>query len=813
MSKKRKNNNRKNSGNNSREAVRSKERFYNTWWFNEIAGLISIFLAVFIFVSLYTYSPYDPSFNNINAQLKPQNKFGIPGSYFADIAFQLFGESAYLLSVFLAVIAVKLIQGGSKRTRYVMIFPLSILVFSFCLLSNLVFKQSFLGKQIEPGGVVGSLARESLVPVFNLFGTYLLGVLLLLISTILVLGIRISSVSIAFAKAISWMWRQLTHLAPKIETIPPSKDYIAGKSDTKASRKKDVKSKLEEKRRKREQAKAEKEAIKRLKNENILDEQQYNEPSQPPEIVTNHNNGNYEESDAKFTPREDQPKLISHKKYVLPPLSILQDPPAQSEQIETEELYRTAEALINKLKHFGVEGKVIRIRPGPVVTRYEFEPSPGIKVSKVVGLSDDLALALGATAPPRIALIPGKSALGIELPNKKRDIIYIKEILASDSFIKEDAALKIALGKNIQGDPYIANLSDMPHLLIAGATGAGKSVCINSILVSLLMTYTPQELQLVLIDPKRLELSIYDDIPHLRDPVVIDPKVAASALGWAVEKMEERYDTLADDGVRNIVQYNETMRQRAKQEQWSDAELEMNLMPYLVIIIDEFSDLMTVASREVETYIIRLAQMARAAGIHLVVATQRPSVNVVTGIIKVNFPCRIAFKVTQRVDSRTIIDQIGAEKLLGRGDMLFIPPGSSKPIRVHGAYVSEREINSIIDFIKDQNYIAASTNHQDEEEEPSLIEVHNHLEQNQDLVSQDPLYQRAMELVVSTGHASISMLQRRFKVGYARAARLIDMMERAGVVGPFEGSKPREVLLTPDQIQYSDPSPEQDDLQ
>lgn len=455
-----------------------------------------------------------------------------------------------------------------------------------------------------------------------------------------------------------------------------------------------------------------------------------------------------------------------------------------------EVMLENANTLVHKLKDFRIDGHVSEIVPGPVVTRYEYVPAPGVKVSKITNLTDDLSMAMRCKVPPRIALIPGKSALGIEVPNSQRELVSFAEVVRSKEFTESASPLSMAIGKDTEGRPFVTDLAAMPHLLVAGTTGSGKSVCINTMLMSLIMFRSPLEVQLVLVDPKMLELSIYNDIPHLRSPVVTDPGHAATALQWAVNEMEDRYGRLSAEGVRNIKQYNNFIRERAEEERWSAGELKESLMPYIVIVIDELADLMVVASNEVETSVMRLAQMARAAGIHLILATQRPSVDVITGVIKANFPSRLAFRVSQKVDSRTIIDEMGADRLLGNGDMLLRPPGTSRLIRLHGAYVSEDEINRIVDFWKEQQLPAPQGVVEDllddgsGDEDDGLVEA-----------TQDEYFIRAVELIISSGHASISMLQRRFRVGYARAARLVDMMERHGIVGKFEGSKPREVLV------------------
>jgi S-DNA-T family DNA segregation ATPase FtsK/SpoIIIE len=485
-----------------------------------------------------------------------------------------------------------------------------------------------------------------------------------------------------------------------------------------------------------------------------------------------------------------------HQANMLPTLDLLDDAgPAQRDQ-NPEELKTQAQFLEQKLRDFGVEGEVVQVLPGPVITMYEFAPAPGIKVSKIANLQDDLALVMRALSVRVVAPIPGKAVVGIEIPNKRRDTVRLRELLDSEVFQTSSSKLTLALGKDILGKPVVTDLALIPHLLIAGATGSGKSVGLNSMICSLLFRATPADVKMIMIDPKMLELSIYDGIPHLLVPVVTHPKKAAVALRRVVEEMERRYQLLASKGVRSIAQYNQSIEERAAargapaeaDDTSAPLALPAEKLPYLVVVIDELSDLMMVSSREVEDSLTRIAQMARAAGIHLIVATQRPSVDVLTGVIKANFPARVSFQVSSKTDSRTILDANGAEKLLGRGDMLFLAPGTSKSQRIHGAYVSEAEINRLVTAWRDleqphydDSFLVLSSDQDDSEE-----------------AEYDEKYDEAVALVARTGQASISMLQRRLRVGYNRAARMIETMEREGVVGPADGIKPREVLVRKD---------------
>ncbi len=461
--------------------------------------------------------------------------------------------------------------------------------------------------------------------------------------------------------------------------------------------------------------------------------------------------------------------------HPLPPLSLLDAIERKEVKVDKESIRLNATILEKKLRDYGIEGKVSEVHPGPVITMYEFEPAPGIKVSRISNLSDDLAMALSAVSIRIIAPIPGKSVVGIEIPNSNRQTVYLREILESETFAGAHSFLTLALGKTIAGESYVADLAKMPHLLVAGSTGSGKSVSLNSMICSILFKASHLNVRFLMIDLKMLELSFYDNIPHLLLPVVTSAKNAKAALRWLVDEMERRYTVMAEKGVRSIERYN----QRTVKEEGEP-------LPYIVVVIDELADLIMVSPKEVEEYIARLAQMARASGIHLILATQRPSVDVLTGIIKANFPARISFQVSSKVDSRTILDTNGAESLLGQGDMLFVSPGIGRLQRLHGAYVSEGEIKRIVEFLRKQGEPVYHNEILEERDEEAAGEEID-----------DEKYREAVEFVVERGEASISMVQRRFRIGYNRAARIVERMERDGIVGPSDGVKPREVLKKP----------------
>ena len=468
--------------------------------------------------------------------------------------------------------------------------------------------------------------------------------------------------------------------------------------------------------------------------------------------------------------------------YRLPPLSLLSRGNVNARSTDNDHM-ANARKLEATLESFGVRAKVVEVVRGPAVTRYEIQPDIGVKVSRIVNLTDDIALALAAKDIRMEAPIPGKSAIGIEVPNTEVSVVTMREVMESPTFAESDAKLTIALGRDISGQPIVANLAKMPHLLVAGATGSGKSVCINGIIVSILYKAKPDEVKFLMVDPKMVELNGYNGIPHLLAPVVTDPRRASLALKQVVREMEKRYELFSKSGTRNIEGYNQYVRNTGKGEP----------LPFIVVIVDELADLMMVAAGDVEDSITRLAQMARAAGIHLIIATQRPSVDVITGVIKANIPSRIAFGVSSQVDSRTILDTAGAEKLLGRGDMLFVPVGANKAIRIQGAFLSDEEVEAVVNFVRSQEKAEYREEMVPEVEEP----------QEADDEEEDELFEQAAQIVLEAGQASVSLLQRRMRIGYTRAARLIDYMEAKGIVGPYEGSKPREVLTTLEQFQQS----------
>ncbi|MEI2367661.1 MULTISPECIES: DNA translocase FtsK [Niallia] len=627
------------------------------------------------------------------------------------------------------------------------------------------------------GGMIGAVLFALFHYLFDTVGTQIISFIVIVIGFILLTGKTLSG---AFKKVISSIWNFFQD------------QWEAFKQDMKDWKESIQKNK--EKRKAEKQARRENQQSKENTNASIIvnTPPQEEEPYIQEPIINTFAERAYQEEviqeDLMADSPEEQTDLgdvvpitfteVENKDYELPPLKLLKLPRKADQSGEYEQIHANAAKLERTFHSFGVKARVTEVHLGPAVTKYEVHPSEGVKVSKIVNLSDDLALALAAKDIRIEAPIPGKSAIGIEVPNSEVAVVSLREVLESSKNDKPDSKLMIAFGRDITGEAVCAELNKMPHLLVAGATGSGKSVCINGIITSILMRAKPHEVKLMMIDPKMVELNVYNGVPHLLAPVVTNPKKASQALMKVVSEMERRYDLFSHTGTRNIEGYNEYIKRINAEEQEKQP-----LLPFIVVIVDELADLMMVASSDVEDAITRLAQMARAAGIHLIIATQRPSVDVITGVIKANIPSRIAFAVSSQTDSRTILDMGGAEKLLGRGDMLFFPYGASKPVRVQGAFLSDEEVEEVVDFVIGQQ----KAQYQEEMIPDEIVEVTGAVE--------DELYHEAVELIVEMQTASVSMLQRRFRIGYTRAARLIDEMEARGVVGPYEGSKPRTVLV------------------
>jgi S-DNA-T family DNA segregation ATPase FtsK/SpoIIIE len=734
------------------------DSFKERIWY-EMVGILLVALGIFLFLSLVSYSAMDPSFfSYTSAKVKDiHNWMGIVGAYISSLLFQGFGFPSFLIPLILGLYACSFILHWQVKHLSFKLVGWSAMLLATSSLFGLWLKPIRLFPQdILVGGFLGGILSRSLVRYFNPPGTTILLLVILVLSFIL--GTGFSFISII---------RNLVNLMRRLEEKIGTLKMV-----------------------RRERVERAKKFVKRKQEKEEAQE------TTPPMVVE------------KISPPTKKEEMIEQvafeflepkKAFQLPPIALLEADVEKRQKIDRDSLIMNSRILEKKLLDYGVEGRVVEVRPGPVITVYEFEPAPGVKVSRIVNLADDLALALSALTVRIVAPIPGKAVVGIEVPNANRETVFLKEIVDSDRFRASKSKLSFGLGKDISGEPFIVDLARMPHLLVAGSTGSGKSVSINSMICSILFKATPDEVRFLMIDPKMLELSDYEGIPHLLLPVVTNPKKAAVALKWLVDEMERRYTVLAEKSVRNIEHYHQKMEKELKEKgkvykrkgdilegEGEESSEPMEKLSYIIVVIDELADLMMISSREVEESITRLAQMARAVGIHLLLATQRPSVDVLTGIIKANFPARISFQVTSKVDSRTILDTIGAEHLLGTGDMLFLPPGSSKLIRIHGAFVSSSEIKRIVEFLKKQGKPSYDSS--------ILLEVKKEKEATGE-EEYDEKYDEAVAFVAETGQASISLIQRRFRIGYNRAARIIEKMEEEGVVGPSDGIKQREVLI------------------
>ncbi len=736
---------------------------------SEVIAVFLILVALFMIISLISYDSKDPSWANATpSNQRVHNYAGRIGASLSEALLQFLGFSAFLLPLGLIYIS---FSAFLPEPRFFLktVSSLLFLILFAALLFMLFEKFAWRGTEIQAGGIIGSLVSSLLVRNFNSIGTILILIGLLALLTLLATKISIGNILQIISRLFRFFFKEI-----RIKIVRYQKDKRREKMRKRVVEKYSEPLGADKEKKKKEKEKKKKKEKAALPKKGIRPKPVRAKPKKP------------------AVPQKPLfPELGKKGDYQFPPFNLL-DPGKAVEKIDKNELYDKKQRIEEKLAEFRVEGEVREYHPGPVVTTYEFYPSPGIKVSQVANLSEDLSLALEAEAV-RIQRIPGKSTLGVEVPNNKRELIKVRDIIESEKFLRSPSKLTFALGKTIHGEVYITDLTVMPHLLIAGATGTGKSVALNSLIASIIYKATPEEVKLILIDPKRLEFTIYDSVPHLLCPVVRDPKKAGSILLDSIRKMEERYQKLGYLKVRNIDQYNHKIKQILKEKKGDLTEEEkekLQPLPYLVIIIDELAELMMIGAQDVEYCIARLAQLARAVGIHLVMATQRPSIDVITGTIKNNFSSRIAFRVPSKVDSRIIIDSSGAEKLLGMGDMLFMPPNYPRLIRLHCSYISLPEITRLIRFIKQQGKPSY-----DEKIVRVLKKPATQVEE--EYGEKDTLYEKAVELILLTGQASASYLQRKFKLGYARAARIIDQMEQEGIVGPSEGSKPREILVDP----------------
>ena len=766
--------------------------------FNELIGFLGITLAILMALALLSYSPRDVSLN-VSAQA-PQahaarNWVGPVGAYTADLMFQVLGYAAFLLPMGILALGVRWFRSQPLDSAVGSLIGYALLILSLPALLSL-WRIPNVREAIPPGGFVGGLMASGLEHAFNSVGAHVVALASLFAALFLTTPFSFTGTHalvrgpvkkldpIGRLKARWSAWQQKREQermrkrveANKLSGRQPVPTQTMGSKERKAAA---------------EAAEAAEEERSKAAEE---DDTAVARPVFMPEIA---------EAPAAAKKSSAEPKIARGVAgFRLPSPSLLRAA-ERSEKISEDELKECARAIEEKCREFDVGGHVTQINPGPVVTTYEFKPEAGIKYSRITGLSDDLCLALRAESI-LIERIPGKSTVGIEVPNQRRQTIMLREVIESADFVNSASRLTLALGKDLIGRVRVSDLAQMPHLLIAGSTGTGKSVFLNSLIVSMLYKATPEELKMVMVDPKRLELGLYEDIPHLLAPVVTDPKVASNVLRNATREMERRLKLLAQRGVRNIEQYNRTFAKGQSLSLFENLEQEEHKpLPLIVIIIDELADLMMVDTTNVEESITRLAQMARAVGIHLILATQRPSVDVITGLIKANFPARISFRVAGKVDSRTILDSNGAESLLGRGDMLYLPAGSSRLHRIHGPLISEEEISSLCDFWRSQAKAVYNQKLLEApKDETSAAAAGEGGEEEVD----DDLYQEAVRVVCEAGRASTSTLQRRLRIGYGRAARLIDIMEKDGIVGPAEGTKPREVLKKKDWMREFDES-------
>jgi len=737
---------------------------------SEVVGVALFALALLWLVSLVTYEPSDPVwFFTSGAAHPPANFAGRVGAFLAELSFQIAGYAAYLIPAIIAVVGWHYFWCQTPDAAYTKITGVTLLVAGAAAFLSLAFGSTEVaGKPFNAGGSVGEWTGRWLSEYLNRTGSIIVlvtfMVLAVILSTQFSFGRMFATASAnsrdVSARAVGWFRRWLDDR----RKIQARKEAVARqvKKSTKAAPATANASTSEPEEREPVPARS----------------------TAGPAPVVARKKADSAPALPLLEPEPAKPVARKQGSYTLPPASLL-DAPKGERKIDERELMESARQLEEKCREFAVEGQVAQIHPGPVVTTFEFKPEAGVKYSKITSLADDLCLAMQAESV-LIDRIPGKSTVGIQIPNPNREAISLRELLESDAYTRSVSRLTLALGKTIHGEPYVTDLATMPHLLIAGSTGTGKSVGLNAMLTSILYRATPDDVRLIMVDPKRLELGMYEDIPHLLTPVVVDPKKASNALRWAVREMEERYKTLAGAGVRNIDQYNRNIRLAAEEGGASNEGELPKPLPFIVVVIDELADLMMVAGNEVEESIARLAQMARAVGIHLILATQRPSVDVITGLIKANLPSRISFRVSSKTDSRTILDSNGAEQLLGRGDMLFLPPATSRCIRLHGPYISEQESARLASFLRKQGkpVFDETITEEDEKTGPGNLEF-----------EKDELYDEAARIVVSSGQVSISYLQRRLRIGFSRAARLVDMMEAEGLVSPGAGGKPREVLV------------------
>lgn len=741
---------------------------------DQILGVVFFGTAIFILISLVSFNPLDVPFYTSTEITKVKNLAGIFGARIGWFLLFTVGITAYLVPLLLFIWGLELFAKVRPHRFNIKFLCAILFLLSTCSFLSIIFSDVSTTR-FQKGGVLGLLISDFLIRYFGYIGAGLITMCFMCLTSLASTNFMILSL---FANTIVFLKRSFLVLAKRFRSsiahLRSSRQKIKGIPETFRTQQVSPTRKEGVGRATVQQTKPE------AKEPAIFISETQPKPIQP--RISSHPEQKVKEK-LKPTPLP-KPKPVGS--YKLPGIDLLDSPPPLENRQIAEDIKENSKILEETLADFGVEVQVARVDRGPTITRYELEPASGVKVNRITALSDDIALAMKAQSVRIVAPIPGKGTVGVEVPNRTSAMVYLREVLESEEFQYESSKLLIALGKDISGSPIVADLAEMPHLLIAGTTGSGKTVCVNSIITSILFNSTPDEVKFLMVDPKMVELAIFNDIPHLLCPVVIDAKKVSSALEWVVNEMDRRYRMFARAGARNIEIYNEKIREgKVKKEEGID-NIEL---PYIVVIIDELADLMAVSRQEIEDAIMRLAHLSRAVGIHMILATQRPSVDVITGVIKANFPARISFKVASKVDSRTVLDTTGADKLLGRGDMLFIEPGATKPIRAQGSLVTDSEIERVVGFIKSQRGTQYS--------EEILAEVEKKIMMKQ--FEKDEIYDEAVRVILESGQASVSILQRRLGLGYTRAARIIDMMEKEGIVGPYQGSKPRKILVDKDK--------------
>lgn len=770
--------NKKPTNKNNNTKVNRKKRYSEIGSGQEIMGLFLIVIGIVFFICLYS------------------QRMGIVGSLIYKLFSVLSGSANFLIPLLLIFWGILFNIQATKihMSRYIsfsFVILLCILVFldgskemDMTLIERIIKSTEYMDIT-RSGGIIGAIFGFFSYKLLGSLGTYIILSLVIIASIYFMIRPNIEHIIMAFEDLGEYFEDKKLAREEKRSEKKLKLEEKEKKKELKESKKKEIK-KVEEKELDNSEDLSESLVIKDYSEDSIPENKDFEDVAYTDDIEFT-NDATIETQDAEEEVIDTIKDDIEHKKeeefiYTYPDTALLDRIPSKG-NFSKDEVLEKGKIIENTMKNFGIDSKVVAINRGPVITSYELKPAPGIKLSRIVGLSDNIAMALASSDLRIEAPIPGKTVVGIEVPNKDKDSVALKELIESQEFKNSKSDIPLTLGKDVEGNILISGMEDMPHLLIAGATGSGKSVCINSIITSVIYKSSPKDVKLMLIDPKVVELSVYNGIPHLLIDVVTNPKKAAFALNWAVDEMEKRYEAFAENHVRDLKGYNKKMMAEGKEEE---------KLPKILIIVDELADLMMVASKEIEEYIARLAQKARAAGMHLILATQRPSVDVITGTIKANVPSRIAFAVASSVDSRTILDMGGAEKLLGKGDMLFYPSKYPKPKRIQGAFISDGEVERLVDFVKSNNEIKNKVESKIEQAiEDRKVKIDN---------EKDPLFKEAVELVVNDEQASISYIQRKLKVGYSRAGRIVDQMEEMGIIGPHEGSKPRKLLKTKEEL-------------